>query len=148
MFGFGKPKTNKEIPSPQPESPSLLGRLKANLVRARRNLTDSLSALFQGRKIIDAELLEELETILIAADVGVETTQGIINELTMQVKRAVLREPRALLAELRIQLLKILHKCANSDNANFTPGQPYLILMVGVNGTGKTTTIGKRYDNV
>lgn len=143
MFGFGKAKSNKEVANAPPESPSLFGRLKASLARARRNLTDSLSALFQGRKTIDTDLLEELETLLIAADVGVETTQRIINELTIQVKRSVLNEPKALLAALKAQLLGILQQCVHNENVNLTPERPYVILMVGVNGVGKTTTIGK-----
>lgn len=148
MFGFGKSKTNKDVSSPQIETPTLLGRLKASLARARRNLTDSLLALLNSRKTIDAEFLEELEGILISADVGVETTQNIINELTAQVKRSVLREPQALLVALKAKLLAILQQCANNEITPLTPNKPHVILMIGVNGVGKTTTIGKLAKNI
>lgn len=142
MFGFGKSKINNDTP-PAIESPSLFGRLKASLTRARRNLADSLSALFYGRKTIDANLLEELETILISADVGVDTTQRIINNLTDQVQRKILNHPPELLAALKAHLLEILHTNIIATEQILPIKKPHVILMIGVNGAGKTTTIGK-----
>lgn len=142
MFGFGKSKINNDTPSTT-ESPNLFGRLKASLTRARRNLADSLSALFYGRKTIDANLLEELETILISADVGVDTTQRIINNLNTQIQHKTLTNPPELLAALKAHLLEILHTSVIAKEQNLPLKQPHVILMIGVNGAGKTTTIGK-----
>ncbi|KOR29785.1 cell division protein FtsY, partial [Achromatium sp. WMS2] len=95
-----------------------------------------------GRKTIDADLREELETLLITADVGVETTSRIINELTAKVKREALTDPAVLATELRTSLLQIITTCQTQVRSAL-PGKTQVILMVGVNGAGKTTTIGK-----
>jgi len=142
MFGFGKSKTQDRAHHPQEERQGLLGRLKGRLARTRHNLADGLTALLHGRKVIDAELLEELETLLITADVGVETTARVIADLTMQVQRKELADPQALSAALKARLLEILRGCDAPVRAA-SPGRPQVILMVGVNGAGKTTTIGK-----
>jgi fused signal recognition particle receptor len=142
MFGFGKAKTNQNT-SQSPESIGLFGRLKANLSRTRHNLTNNLSNLFFGRKVIDANLLDELETILISADVGIETTQRIIHELTAQVQRKILTDPPALFAALKAQLTEILQSSHIKPESEIISNTTHVILMVGVNGAGKTTTIGK-----
>jgi fused signal recognition particle receptor len=150
MFGFGRKKREKEAEQPlaavgelPPEkSPSLFQRLKGKLTRTRGNLTDRLGALLLGRKVIDADLLEELETLLITADVGVEATNRIIKELTARVKRRELADPEALVKALKEQLLEILAQCERPVRQPLE-GRPQVILMVGVNGAGKTTTIGK-----
>jgi fused signal recognition particle receptor len=142
MFGFGKSKTQDSAPRPQQERQGLLGRLKHRLARTRHNLAGGLTALLRGRKTIDADLLEELETLLITADVGVDTTARVIGDLTMQVRRKELADPQALSAALKARLLEILHGC-EAPVRTASPGRPQVILMVGVNGAGKTTTIGK-----
>ncbi len=119
---------------------SFFSRLKAGLQKTRQGLFGGLAELF-GRRAIDDELLDELETRLLMADVGVEATRAIIEELTRQVSRRELRDGKALLGALRERMTALLEPCARPlviDDA-----RPFVILMVGVNGVGKTTTIGK-----
>jgi fused signal recognition particle receptor len=97
--------------------------------------------LFLGRKEIDAELLEELESRLLLADVGVDATLEIIGRLTQRVSRKELTNPAALQSALRQELLDLLTPC--EQPLTITGARPFVILMVGVNGVGKTTTIGK-----
>jgi fused signal recognition particle receptor len=123
------------------ESGGFLQRLRKKLNRGSSWLTDGLATLFRGRKI-DAEILEELETRLLTADVGVEATQYILDDLQRRVARQELADVEALIAALRQSVTQILTPCAQPlviDAAH----QPYVILVVGVNGSGKTTTIGK-----
>ncbi len=143
MFGFGKRKT-QDAPAQQStrQSHGLFGRLKEKLSRTRHNLTDGLASLLLGKKTIDEELLEELETLLLTADVGVETTSRVINSLAAQVQRKELSDPQALSANLKAQLLGIL-TTIDKPVRQAASGKPQVILMVGVNGAGKTTTIGK-----
>ncbi len=145
MFGFGK-KKNEPQEKPKAAAPEegqgLFGRLKSRLARTRSNLTDGLANLILGRKTIDDELLEDLETLLLTADVGVEATTRIIDELTARVRRNELSDPAALTRVLKEQLLEVLEKC-DQPVAQASAGKPQAILMVGVNGAGKTTTIGK-----
>ena len=95
-----------------------------------------------GKKKIDDDLLEELETLLLTADVGVDTTQRIIDDLTDRVKRKTLSDPAALSEVLQAQLVEILKQC-ECPLVEPQLGKPQVILMVGINGAGKTTTIGK-----
>ncbi len=117
-------------------------RLKRGLGKTRSNFTDGLADLVLGKKEIDDELLEELETQLLMADVGVEATQQIINNLTDKVSRKELGDSDALYSALKQELRGLLgdNRPLKIDNAIHTP---YVILMVGINGAGKTTTIGK-----
>ncbi len=146
MFGFGK-KSKADKPSdPAEEQPEqtgkFLSRLKDRLARTRSNLTDGLANLLLGRKSIDAELLEELETLLLLADVGVDATARIVQEITEQVNRRELSDPEALTRVLKDKLLQILATCETGVKQP-AEGKPQVILMVGINGAGKTTTIGK-----
>ncbi|MFQ5470866.1 MAG: signal recognition particle-docking protein FtsY [Gammaproteobacteria bacterium] len=138
MFGLGK---SKEKEKPAGKS-GFLSRLKDKLTRTRSGLVDGLANLTLGKKTIDDELLEEIEMILLTADVGIDATQKIIEGLTERVSRKQLKDSDALLDALREDMLKILVPC--SEPLEIDEGkQPYVILMVGVNGVGKTTTIGK-----
>jgi fused signal recognition particle receptor len=133
-------------PEPEPESETkdavgLFSRLRRGLGRTSDNLVQGLGNLFLGRKEIDAELFEELESRLLLADVGVDATVEIINRLTQRVSRKELTRPDALQAALREELLALLRPC--EETLGVQGHQPYVILMVGVNGVGKTTTIGK-----
>ncbi len=143
MFGFGKPKKKESTPEASPEQrQGLFGRLKSKLSRTRHNLTDGLADLLLGRKSIDEDLLEELETLLITADVGVEATTRIITDLSGRVRRNELADPAALSTALKGRLLEIVRR--NEEPVREpASGKPQVILMVGVNGAGKTTTIGK-----
>jgi len=140
MFGFGK----KKAPQEQADAtrPGLFERLKNGLARTRHNFSDGLADLVLGKKQIDEDLLEELETLLLTADVGVETTQRIIDDLTERVKRRELSDPQALSGILQEQLAGIL-QAVEKPVVQAAEGKPQVILMVGINGAGKTTTIGK-----
>ena len=120
----------------------LFKRLTERLSRSRTQLGSGLGTLFLGRKKIDDDLMEELETLLLTADVGVEATTRIIEDLTRRVKRKALADPQALLAALKDELRQML-TAAQAPVRQAAPDRPQVVLMVGVNGAGKTTTIGK-----
>ncbi|EED31919.1 signal recognition particle-docking protein FtsY [gamma proteobacterium NOR5-3] len=126
---------------PEAAGPGFFGRLKRGLGRTSDSLAAGVGNLFLGRKTIDADLLEELETQLLMADVGIEATSEIIAHLTDRVSRKELSDPEALMQGLRDELQGILQPCEKS--LDVSAGSPFVILMVGVNGVGKTTTIGK-----
>ena len=123
------------------EGTGFFQRLRRGLGRTSNNLVQGLGTLFLGRKEIDAELLEELESRLLLADVGVDATLEIIGRLTQRVSRNELTRPEALQAALKEELLNLLKPCEQA--LQVSGHKPYVILMVGVNGVGKTTTIGK-----
>ena len=137
--------TNVEEAEKVAESPTktgLFARLKAQLTKSREAFTSGLSRLFLGKKQIDDELLEELETLLLQADVGFEATTHIIDALTDQVSRQVLKDPQALFDALAEQLETILSPVEQALVID-ADAKPHVVLMVGINGAGKTTTIGK-----
>jgi len=116
-------------------------RLRARLNRGNSWLTYDLANLFRGRKI-DSQVLEELETRLLSADVGVEATEQILSALQKRVARNELADVEALVSALQSAIVEILAPCARPlviDEGR----KPFVILVVGVNGSGKTTTIGK-----
>ncbi|HMA10973.1 MAG TPA: signal recognition particle-docking protein FtsY [Steroidobacteraceae bacterium] len=123
------------------ESTSFFGRLRDRLARSATRLTGDLAGLFRGRKI-DAELLDELEARLIGADVGVTASHEILEQLRAGVARHELADGDALMAALRRQLLAILAPCARPLVID-PQRRPFVIMVVGVNGSGKTTSIGK-----
>ncbi|MBX4132615.1 signal recognition particle-docking protein FtsY [Frischella sp. Ac48] len=115
-------------------------RLKNGLFKTKQNIGSGLFSLFKGKKI-DDELFEELEEQLLIADVGIDTTQKIIHSLTEHASRKQLKDAEALNQLLKDELRAILTKV--DQPLDIQTHQPYVILMVGVNGVGKTTTIGK-----
>jgi fused signal recognition particle receptor len=120
----------------------LFRRLYNRLSRTRDNLAGGISGLILGKKTIDDELLEEIETQLLIADIGVEATQSIIEDLTARVSRRQIKDPEALMEVLRENMRELLMPC--SQPLVLPEGvRPFTILVVGVNGVGKTTTIGK-----
>ena len=126
----------------QAEAPQgFFGRLRARLNRGGTTLARELRGLVQGRRI-DAGLLEELEARLIQADVGVTATQEILEDLRGRVDRHELADADALLAALRQRLTELLRPC-ESPLQIASGARPFVVLVVGVNGSGKTTTIGK-----
>ncbi|WP_428035428.1 signal recognition particle-docking protein FtsY [Amphritea sp.] len=128
---------------PEPEQKTgFFGRIKAGLSRTKANLTEGLGDLFLGAKQIDDELLEEIETQLLVADVGVEATTEIIGKLTERVKRKQLADADALYSALKAELASLLETVEKPIDFSQAKG-PFVLLMVGVNGVGKTTTIGK-----
>ncbi|MDG4598073.1 MAG: signal recognition particle-docking protein FtsY [Candidatus Contendobacter sp.] len=125
---------------PAKSRPERFARLRDRLRRTRQGLVSGLSRWVAGKKL-DDEALEELESRLLLADVGVDVTQHLIKRLAERVSRQQLNDVPALLQALREELLTILAPCQQPWRPS--DSRPYVILMVGVNGVGKTTTIGK-----
>jgi len=161
MFGFKKnkpasakaalpsdtPAIDEHQSAPQPDVPpekkkGLFARLKAGLSRTRSGITDGLADLVLGKKAIDDDVLDEIETLLLISDVGVEATREIIADLTGRIQRKQLDDTDALFAALREDMVAILAPSTEPLTIN-TDATPFVILMVGINGAGKTTTIGK-----
>lgn len=124
----------------KPTKEGFFARLKRSLVKTKQNLGPGFISLFRGKKI-DDDLFEELEEQLLIADVGVETTRKIITNLTEGASRKQLRDAEALYGLLKEEMSEILTKV--EEPLNVEGKTPFVILMVGVNGVGKTTTIGK-----
>ncbi len=120
---------------------SLLDRLKQGIQKTRGGLVGSLDNLIHGRKEIDPDLLEELEYSLISSDIGVRTTTEILDGIRERVERRQLSDASELRALIRQQLLEILE--ANEKPLNWAKTPPTVVMIVGVNGVGKTTSIGK-----
>jgi len=119
----------------------LFGRLREKLAATQRSFTRGLSDLLLGDRALDDNLFEELETLLLSADVGVETTRFLMQGITEQVSRKQLKDSRAVHEALRRSILSIVQPC--SRPLAVTPARPFVVMVVGVNGVGKTTTIAK-----
>jgi len=158
----------KPVPSPSPFATSILGlnlsleelqaqeaaleqefsaRFRRAVAATRESLTEKLDTVFQGLKQIDENLLDELEAALIAADIGVATTQHILETVRRGIARKQINDLEALKQAIKNELLRILRASENQGIASETsvPDDvlPYVMMIVGVNGVGKTTTIGK-----
>nr|WP_290649367.1 signal recognition particle-docking protein FtsY [Aquisalimonas sp.] len=147
MFRFRKGKQDTDKPeaptgSGDASRPGLFGRLRERLGKTRAGLTEGLANAFLGRKSVDDELLEELETRLLMADVGVEATTRIIGSMTERVRRKEVGDLEALMRALREDMVAVLAPCEQALVPEYEGG-PFVVLTVGVNGVGKTTTIGK-----
>jgi fused signal recognition particle receptor len=126
-----------------PESAGLFKRLRDGLAKTRDSLADRIDGLFMGRKTIDPELLDELEEILITSDLGVHTTQDLLAEVRAELKRRELTDPLVLKKVLKDKIFSYLAEPQKSGMPALPPGTPFIIMVIGVNGVGKTTTIGK-----
>jgi len=124
-----------------PQEPDLLERLKAGIQKTRAGLMDRLEDALAGRKEIDADLLEELEYTLITADIGVRTTEEILERIRQRVDRRQVGDAAELKHLIREHLLEVLQASERPMPRVTTP--PAVVMVVGVNGSGKTTTIGK-----
>lgn len=133
----------EEVPS-EPVQPTLswAQRVKSGLSRTRNGLGNGLSSVIGGHKKVDDNLLEELETQLLLADVGIDATQTLIGALTDKLNRKELKDSATLLSHLKADMEGILSQSQQVLEPVSKDG-PFVILMVGVNGVGKTTTIGK-----
>jgi len=131
---FGNNKETKE--------PSVFEKIKSAVRQTQENFTERIQDLVVGRKEIDPEMLDELEAIMIGADIGVTTTTEILDSIRDQVSRKTLEDPAQLRTAVKAELRRILsvNDVAPKDAAD---GGPFVIVIVGVNGVGKTTTIGK-----
>ncbi|WP_235375996.1 signal recognition particle-docking protein FtsY [Proteus faecis] len=131
---------DKVVEQEKPKKEGFFSRLKKGLLKTRQNLGSGFLSLFRGKKI-DDDLFEELEEQLLIADVGMETTTKIITSLTKHATHKDLKDAEALYGKLREEMGDILSKV--DKPLNIEGKKPFVILMVGVNGVGKTTTIGK-----
>lgn len=139
-------------PSPSPveevESEGFMRRFRRAVAATRENLVTRIEDVVKGKKEIDATTLDELEEILIGADIGVQTTMEIIEDVRLRVNRQTLKEVDELKRIIKQHLIDILEKAEHargiaSETAVPDDVRPYVMMIVGVNGTGKTTTIGK-----
>ncbi|WP_017431141.1 signal recognition particle-docking protein FtsY [Vreelandella jeotgali] len=130
-------------PAARPEKKGWLARIKAGLGKTRASFTDGVADLFLGKKQIDDELLEDLETQLLMADVGIEAATTIIERLEERVSRKELNDPQALYQGLQEELTAMLEPVTTPLEPQTGSGEPFVMLVAGVNGVGKTTTIGK-----
>lgn len=133
-------KENIEVVEEPQKKVNLFERLKQGLTKAKQGITDKIDDVLKSYTKVDEELLEELEEILITADVGVNTTMDIIDKLRDKIKENKITEPSGVKAELKNIIEEIL---TNENSTLNVEKSPTIILMVGVNGVGKTTTIGK-----
>lgn len=146
MFDFLKKKPATETSDPTPNEPStpggLFSRLKQGLAKTRTSFTRGIANLLLGKKELNTDLLNEIEMLLLSADVGVETTEQLIKTLTQKLARNELSDADAAFRCLQDEMTQILKPCdaplTIPDNI-----KPFAILVIGVNGSGKTTTIGK-----
>lgn len=147
------PPISESEQSAESEKLGVFARIKRGLSRTSNQFASGLSNLLLGKKAIDDELLEEIETLLLMADVGMDATTDIIEDLTDRVARKQLNDSGALYDALRESLAKLLQQVEvpfDLEQSQAPLPSPYVILVVGVNGVGKTTTIGKlakRYQN-
>jgi len=158
MFGFIKRKQKKipettqastNVPTPAQQEPADLSH---SLEKTKRSFSDGMADFFLGKKAIDDSLLDDLETRLLSADVGIDATTTIINELQNNISRKVINDADSLHLKLAEIMKTILQPCEQSLDAvivnSNTPAnsenkKPFVILVVGINGAGKTTSIGK-----
>lgn len=122
--------------------PGFFARLKQGLSKTSASIGEGMASLFMGKKVIDDDLLDEIETRLLTADVGVEATSAIVQNLTQKVARKQLADANALYKSLQEELAALLRPVEQPLKIQ-AQNKPYVILVVGVNGAGKTTTIGK-----
>ncbi len=140
----GTEKPQEERPLPETPEQRLLVRLKNRLSRTRKAFTSRLDNLLLGKKEIDEKLLEELEEILITSDIGIQTTMALIEKVRERVESKALNNPNELKDALQAEILAFLK--ASSEPVRMPHDKPHVIMVVGVNGVGKTTTIGKLSD--
>jgi fused signal recognition particle receptor len=127
---------------PRPKPPGVVEKVRQAVSRTRDRFNEQLAELVEGRKEIDEDLLGQLEALMIGADIGVATTTEILDKIRSQVSRQALEDPRELRDALKAELRSSLEVDAPAL-ARAKEGEPFVILVVGVNGVGKTTTIGK-----
>ena len=132
--------TEEIVEEPKEAKVSLFERLKQGLSKVKQGITDRVDQVLKSYTKVDDELIEEIEEILITADVGVETTMDIIDKLTDAIKTKKITDPQDVKGELKLIIEEIL---TNDNSTLDVSHSPSIIVMVGVNGVGKTTTIGK-----
>lgn len=143
---------SEEVEIPQPQvteeseeeiTPSFFGRLTKKLSRTRDSFVHQMDSLFLGKKEIDSELLDDLEELLITSDIGVNTTTELIEYARKKVKRKELSDPLSLKSLIKEKLRTYIVDATRPAELVMPESGPFIIMVVGVNGVGKTTTIGK-----
>ncbi|MBN9227617.1 MULTISPECIES: signal recognition particle-docking protein FtsY [Legionella] len=139
------PQVSVEVTEPEQElvKEGIFARFRKGLSKTRHQLGDGIGRLLLGKKEISQDLLDELETLLISADLGMETTQTVLNQLAERLARKQLSDGNAVYDALKSHLQSILGESNQTLTLETADHSPFVILMVGVNGAGKTTTIGK-----
>jgi len=141
-----KNKSEKEVQSKKPveeekvKKSGVFGRLKKSISKTSGKIVGGMETIFVGKKEIDEELLEELEELFVTSDMGVSTTMKIIEDIRSDVSRKILKNPEELKKALKEKLISIL---SMENELVKTEDTPYIILVTGVNGAGKTTSIAK-----
>src|SRR4030042_3995297 len=118
-------------------------KLKKGLSKTHQGFVEKIDRLFLGRKTIDQDLLDELEGLLFEADLGVKTTNQLIEGVKQGLKRGELKEPDKVKEFIKQEIFRILKSGEKPLSINFSQAKPFVFMVVGVNGVGKTTTIGK-----
>jgi fused signal recognition particle receptor len=131
-----------EAVTPPVEKKSLFARLTAGLTKTRVRFASGIASLILGKKTLDNDLIELIENQLISADVGVEATQELIKNLTQKLARKELKDSEAVLKSLQEDMKNLLRPCQIPLTIH-DETKPFVVLVVGINGSGKTTTIGK-----
>lgn len=131
-----------QVSDEQPKE-GVFARFKRGLSKTRHQLGEGIGHLLLGKKIIDADLLDDLEALLLKADLGLETTKTILDQLHMDLDRKQLTDGDAVYTALQARLQAIISQQSQPLNITKKNAVPFVILMVGINGAGKTTTIGK-----
>ena len=131
----------QKTPEKLEQSDSFLDRLRAGVDKTRRQILNNLSDAVLGKKEINDEVLDDLEEVLISSDIGPETTQRILEAITKKVEREELNNPQALQSEIEQEIQRIMSKKYQVPGTS--DRKPLILLFVGVNGVGKTTSIGK-----
>jgi fused signal recognition particle receptor len=134
-------KKETEIEEQSEKADSLIERLRKGVGKTRTHILNNLSEAVLGKKEIDEDLLDDLEEVLIGSDIGPETTRRILESITEKVERKELTDPEVLQKEIRLEIEKIMSK--TYPVLGTSERKPLILLFVGVNGVGKTTTIGK-----
>ena len=143
MWPSRKSRTTSNDSAAEADKPGFLGRLSGALRRTRGALLGNISQLFDNNAVIDEELVEEVETSLLLSDVGVKASERIVAGLKERVAKREIKDREALFSALHDDMLSVLEPVADPLEIPGKPDRPFVVLMVGVNGTGKTTTIGK-----
>ena len=141
IAGGETPAEKVQEPKNEGFKPGFFDRLKKGLSKTHQSIVGRIDTLLMGRKQIDADILEEIEEILISADIGVATTAELVAVLEQRLKRNELQDGEALKNALKEEMLARLSQDAPVIDVN--SASPYVIMVIGVNGVGKTTTIGK-----
>ena len=145
MFNILKRKKSSDendTPKQPNEKKGLFSRLKASLTKTRSQFSNQLANLFLGKKILDKEVLDLIETQLLTADVGIDATTALVKDLTQKLARKELHDTETALKSLQENMKQILQPVQKTLEILPT-AKPFIILVVGINGSGKTTTIGK-----